>query len=141
MRNRKPHSRSGSILVEFALVVPMFLLLCVASIDFSRVFYATMVLSGATRAGVEYAAQNAHDTPGVVAAVSIAAGRLRELNVTATPFCTCSAGGPQVSCSNSCSGRATYIQITASAPFKTISPWPVIPNSITLSNTGTVRVQ
>src|SRR5215469_8926466 len=35
---RMGHARKGTVLMEFALVVPRFLLLCVAGVDFARVF-------------------------------------------------------------------------------------------------------
>ena len=141
MRSRRDDSRSGSILTEFALVVPLFLLLCVGAVDFSRVFYATMVLTGATRAGVEYAAQNGSNSAGITGAVTTAAGNLSGLNVSTSQFCTCSIGGAQVACSSNCSGKATYVQVTSTVPFRTVSAWPLVPNTITISTSGAVRVQ
>ena len=50
-------SRRGQAFVEFALVLPMLLVLLLGIADFGRVFQAGIILEGATRDGAEAAAQ------------------------------------------------------------------------------------
>ena len=50
-------ARKGQSLVEFALVLPMLLVLLLGIADFGRVFTAGIALEGATRNGAEAAAQ------------------------------------------------------------------------------------
>lgn len=50
-------SPRGQSLVEFALVLPMLLVLLLGIADFGRVFQAGIILEGATRDGAEVAAQ------------------------------------------------------------------------------------
>src|SRR3990170_1610843 len=50
-------SRRGQSLVEFALVLPMLLVLLLGIADFGRVFQSGIILEGATRDGAEAAAQ------------------------------------------------------------------------------------
>src|SRR3974377_1811497 len=115
-------ARRGTVLIEFALVVPLFLLLCGAGIDFARVFNTAMVLTGATRTGLEYAGQSAAaagDASGIASLVSSSAGNRPVLAGPWAHFCPCSIGGPQVACSSKCSGKIPYVQVSTSLPFQT----------------------
>lgn len=51
--------QSGQSLVEFALALPVLLLILLGLADFGRAFYYTTAIAGAARAGAEYAAKNA----------------------------------------------------------------------------------
>lgn len=136
-------ARKGTVLIEFALVVPLFLLLCVAGIDFARVFNTAMVLTGATRTGLEYAGQSAAaagDSSGIANLVSASAGNPAGLSVTSVQFCTCSIGGTQVVCSSKCSGKITYVQVSTSLPFQTLVAWPYFPRPLTVTKTAVIRV-
>ena len=53
---RRP--RRGQTLVEFALVLPLFLLILLLALDFGRIFLGWVSLSNAARIGANYAAQN-----------------------------------------------------------------------------------
>jgi hypothetical protein len=55
-RNR-PKSR-GQSLVEFALILPIMLLIVAVALDFGRAFMGWVSLTGATRLGANYAAQH-----------------------------------------------------------------------------------
>lgn len=132
--------RAGTVLLEFALVVPLFLLICLAGIDFARVFATAMAINGANRVGLQYAAQNPGNTTGIASAVTADAA-LPGLTVNAVQYCACSAGGAQVACTSSCSGKMTYTQVTTTLPFKTVAAWPGVPDSLNLSVSGYIRVQ
>jgi Flp pilus assembly protein TadG len=136
-------ARKGTVLIEFTLVVPLFLLLCVAGIDLARVFNTAIVLTGATRTGLEYAGQSATaaaDTVGIANLVSASAGNPAGLSVTSIQFCTCSIGGTQIDCSSKCSGKITYVQVSASLPFQTLIAWPYFPQRLMVTKTGVIRV-
>jgi Flp pilus assembly protein TadG len=51
--------QAGQSLVEFALALPVLLLILLGLADFGRAFYYTTTISNAARAGAEYAAKNA----------------------------------------------------------------------------------
>src|SRR5918996_4598444 len=51
-------SRRGQALVEFALVLPILMLLVVLAIDFGRVFFTSVSLNNASRVAANYAAAN-----------------------------------------------------------------------------------
>jgi hypothetical protein len=71
---------SGQSLVEFALVVPLLLLLVFGIIEFGRVYHAQLVVASAAREGARKAAVNG-DPDTIGAAIQNAAATL---NVTAT---------------------------------------------------------
>jgi Flp pilus assembly protein TadG len=64
----------GQALVELALTLPALVLLLVAAAEFARVSYASIEVSNAAMAGVQYGAQSpieAADTAGIQAAAGI----------------------------------------------------------------------
>jgi hypothetical protein len=63
---RRSGSRSAQSLVEFALVLPLILVLLLGGIDLGRVFFGSVALTNASRVGANYAAlyPGAWDTPG-----------------------------------------------------------------------------
>jgi hypothetical protein len=55
---RRSQSRRGQALVEFALVLPILILLVVLAIDVGRVFFTSVSLNNTTRVAANYAAAN-----------------------------------------------------------------------------------
>jgi hypothetical protein len=55
-------SRRGQTLVEFALVLPLLLLIIFGVIDLGRAFYTSVVLSNMARTGARFAALNYSNT-------------------------------------------------------------------------------
>ena len=60
VRRRRGTSTAGNSAIEFALVVPAFLLLFFAVFDFARLFYAEMTLQNAVREAGRYAVTGNH---------------------------------------------------------------------------------
>ena len=56
--HRRRQSDAGGALVELALVMPVLVLIFVATIDFGRVFYLSQSLTDAARAGAQYGAHS-----------------------------------------------------------------------------------
>ena len=73
--------RSGQSAIEFALILPVLLLLILGAIDLGRMFYTKIVLTNAAREGANYLAyfpdnplvdtdgDNVVDTPGALVAI------------------------------------------------------------------------
>jgi len=55
---RRPGANRGQALIEFALTLPMLLLLIVNVVNFGGFFYAWITISNAARAGADYAVLN-----------------------------------------------------------------------------------
>ena len=61
--NNSPHKKHrlrGQALVEFALVLPLLLVLILGAMDLGRMFYAKIVITNAAREGAYYMAYNYH---------------------------------------------------------------------------------
>jgi hypothetical protein len=65
-RHTRRHAGRGQSLVEFALIIPVFLLLLVSIFDLGRAVFAYNTLTNAAREGVRMAIVN-QDTPTIVA--------------------------------------------------------------------------
>lgn len=91
----------GNVLIELALVMPIFATLAMGSYDLSRYAMETSRLDFAARAGAQVIIQNPgaiSDLPGieaeVVAAATVAAGPdVSDLVVTTSRVCNCPDGG------------------------------------------------
>lgn len=139
-------SRSGNMLIEFALSSSVLFLLMFGLIDFSRVFASASLVRGAARAGSQYGILSpAHynDFAGMQNAALTDAGNPPTMTATASQFCACSIGGAKVSCPATCSSGSpeTYIQMNVSMPYGTMFSYPGIPVTTNLSASSVVRVQ
>jgi len=124
---RSPDTRSpGQALVEFALILPVFLLLLVMAIDFGRLFYTWIALHNAAREGANQGA----NTPAVTAQISAKAGG--EKNAQAqrgegTPNLTIACATPAgttIPCSSASGGggAGNTLTVTVSEPFTFLTP-------------------
>lgn len=133
----------GQSAVELALILPALALLLVVVADFGRVFYESIEVAHAARAGVQYGAQNyvtARDYSGMEDAALEDGSNISGLNATASYFCECS--GATVSCSPpGCAEPDIFVKVTTSATFKTLLDYPGIGNTIPLSTTAIMQVQ
>lgn len=88
----RPRDDSGAAAVEFALVVPLLLLLVIGIIQFGRIYSLQIQLSGAANAGARYLAVHPGDPAGARDRTRGAATNLAltdaEIAVTATTPCT-----------------------------------------------------
>lgn len=84
-RNKKTDGEKGQNLVEFALVVPIFLILVFAIVDFGMGFHAWITVTNAAREGARVGAVGA-DEATITARVEDTASSLTQddLNVTVT---------------------------------------------------------
>ena len=62
MQLSKGSGRRGQAVVEFALIIPVFLLLLLAAVDFGRMFFTYIQANNAAREGAAYGAANAAST-------------------------------------------------------------------------------
>lgn len=138
------NGRRGSAAIEFGLIAPVMMLICISAMDLARSFRLAMVVSSAARAGLHYAISseaNASDTAGIEAAAQRDAGNIDGLEIEASKFCTCSLGGDRVSCTTTCTGRAEYVQVEAHVPFGTAAGVPGVTSPMTVRDTAVCRVK
>jgi Flp pilus assembly protein TadG len=127
MKRRPSSSRKksdrGTAAVEFALIVPVLLLIVFGIIDFGRALNAQISLTGAAREGVRLAALGYSDAA-IDARVAAAAPSLT--GVTTTVVATCPAGA----------GPAEDAQVDVSYHFSFITPIGAIASFIGGSGLG-----
>jgi hypothetical protein len=141
-------SENGAALLELWIVLfiifPPFLF---AALDFGRYYYAGLALTNIVHAGAAYGAQNPTSSyiakaasqvtppiPDVVFQAPVPTvilecddGNGTSTNLSTPPACTSPA-------------RVVYlIQVTDTATYHTIAPWPGIPSSFNISRTAIMR--
>jgi Flp pilus assembly protein TadG len=161
----------GQSSAELALALPFLVLLLVIVADFARLFYASIAVASAARAGVQYGAQSyikAVDFTGMRQAalndgqnISAFARPMESgapsgsgLTATASNFCKCvtsPSATSACSCDNTvvaCSSTVptgcfleAFVEVTTSATFPTIIAYPGVPDPIPLSSTAVMQVQ
>ncbi len=153
-RNRsKANTQAGLALVEFAIVVPVLILLLVGLIEIGRFAYFGILVGNAARAGVQYGAQrlqNAEDVAGMQNAALNDGQNVPGLTIASPPpsnFCQCYNGTAttSLSCSQSTCPlagyhRIVYVQVTANGSFSGLFRYPGLPARFTVSRTATMRV-
>jgi Flp pilus assembly protein TadG len=129
----------GAAAVEFAMLLPVLLLMLAGLIDVTRLISHTMQVKAAAQAGADFAQVRGWKPDEIAGAVTAAT----QLTVSASPApamatacvsgqsivqttaTTCTAGGPP--------GR--FVTVAAQSPFQPLIPWPGI------SMPGTVKAQ
>jgi Flp pilus assembly protein TadG len=123
-------ARRGTISVEMAFMAPLLMFFAVIGVDYARIFSRALILETASRNGCWYACQDATHAADTA---NIQAVALKDLtDVTPTPTVTSStyvgADG------------FTYVRVTCSMTFTTITNYPAVPSSSNLSRYTDMRV-
>lgn len=128
-KNRKGRE-AGQAVVEFALILPILLLILLAAVDMTRVYFTLQVINNATREGARIGIIAGSTTSEVNTTVN---ARLSSGGLTATP--TISAAGVD----GASPGDLTTV--TVSYPFQTLtgSFIPGWSGTVTLSQTTVMR--
>jgi Flp pilus assembly protein TadG len=154
--NRSP-AQSGAAFVELVIAMPVLVVVLMGSADFARVLYYTIELTNAARAGAQYASFNsvqATEAANITTAARNAAPNISlsasDVSLASPPNkCYCAnndgTGQPwsEVACNSTCSVSQHMVEsvtVRVTKTFSTISRFPGIPSSLTLSRTATMRV-
>jgi Flp pilus assembly protein TadG len=147
-RRCKHRRKSGQSAVELALTLPVLIVLLLVALDFARLYYMSMEVTDAARAGAQYGAQNRTAAANTLGIEQAACNSMQNIsctpgtNAVATNFCQCS--GTTVSCTTpgTCASYVQdFVQVTTSATFSTIVPYPGIASSVPLTGSATMQVQ
>lgn len=150
---RRLASSHGSAFVEMAVALPFLLIVIAGAIDFGRIFYTSMALTNAARAGAQYGSTSIANTnsTATIQTKATTSVNLSGVNAVATVLCQCfddvGTPGAVVACTTApataCSGashRLMTVTVTASKTYNTVMSYPGIPSSIALSRTSKMRV-
>ncbi len=89
MRSRLLRSQKGSSLIEFAIILPILMLVTLAVIDLGRAYATDLFLMSSAREGAYYLMQNPQDTAGAIQQTTDALEDygipVEDVTVTATP--------------------------------------------------------
>lgn len=149
MTYRATRAQAGSALIEFVAALPLLMLLLLGVVEIGRYAYFAIQVGNAARAGVQYGAQNgvtAMDTSGMTSAAKADGNNsISTLSVSPTNYCQCWDGttGTAVACSGTCpngSHLVEYVQVTVSGSVDPLFHYPMLPSTLTVSNTATMRV-
>lgn len=143
----------GGAMIEFALVFPLLLLMCLGATDFGRLFFHAVTLANAASVGSFHGAQNnvtAAQSGLMVMRAEEDANNLDGVSGTAALFCECP-GNPaaQIDCSRATDATAcpgygpprAYVRTDLQQTFNTVVNYPGIPASTVVRRTAFMRVQ
>ena len=132
----------GQSIVELALLLPILVFMLIGGADLARAFAMQLAVQNGARAGAEAYAINR--TPSVAQATQTS---VEEIN--RTPGLTASSANVTVSPNLRADGTACsppptvaqpcYVTVRVQYIFRTIIPWPIIPNIANLDRSTTVR--
>ena len=140
----------GAALVELAVVIPLLVLILVGTVDFARVFYTTMELTNAARAGAQYGGtklSNSANSAAIQSYAISAAPDIAPVTASASSVCWCATDAGAfsgVGCGSSCpSGQHLVVSVTVTATqqFNTVTLFPGIPHTLSLSRVATMRAR
>lgn len=145
--------RVATFAVEFALVMPILLLLIVAVADVSLMIYRKMEINNAAKLASQYGLLR-RPVGGDVTAIETAAknnlpadwfthGTPAPATVTASLTCVCE-DRTAIACTDICPAgqlRATYLNVDVTKLQPTLFDYPVLPGNIMLSVRSSVRLQ
>jgi Flp pilus assembly protein TadG len=123
----RAHRRTfGQALVEFALILPVFLLLVVIAIDFGRLFFSYIEISNAAREGANYGQGSPTDTVGITARVDQETNTQAQRGEGSTAVSTACAdsSGTTITCATATGGAGpgNTITVTVRLPFTFLTP-------------------
>jgi Flp pilus assembly protein TadG len=131
----------GQSLVEFAVVLPVFLLILAGIVDFGLGLYSQMTVINAAREGARLGIVQPGDTPAITARVQAMATGLDQTKLTVpAPVCLRPVGSAFVACSNPPwqSGDAVVVKVD----YDYHMLWPLaFGNSLQLSSTVQMRIE
>lgn len=135
--------RQGAAAVEFALLVPVLLVIGMALIDLGMAVFNKMELMSAVRTGAQVALMDSSNTTEIRSAVTNSTDLSPTINID--PFCECSDGTP-IGCGGYCTSpliKRTFMTISATQSFTPITPRliPGFMESFSLSGQVTVRTE
>ena len=144
-------------LVEFALVLPFMLLLCLGIAEIGRAAFISMTVNDAAFAAVEYGAQNSNTAADLsgMSATALSDGNLSGMTASANHYCECdpvSGDGAGTSCnpagatacsSVSCgSGQVVEcVSVTTHSSFNALFSYPALPSSFQANGRAVMRVR
>ena len=148
--SRAAGDTSGVAAIEFGIIVPILVMMTVATVDIGMGFYRKIQVEDAAQAGAEWAIRNGFDSTGISNAVTNAVTSLTTPAISASPapaqFCGCASGSSisTASCGSTCPGgvqAGTYTTVSAQMTYNTILPYGFFPSTYNFVSQSTARLR
>jgi Flp pilus assembly protein TadG len=121
----------GQALVETALALSLLVFTLMGGADIARVYAAQLAVTNASRAGAEAAVMRVAITdPAIVSYASDELGRVAGVDATQATITVTHTTG---------SGGESLVNVRVRYTFRTLTPWPGVPNAVALDRTTTFR--
>lgn len=139
-------SDAGAAAVELAMVLPLLALLAVGVADFGRMYFTSIAVSNATRAGAHYGSQSTTTSgnfAGIEQATRNDAADLGEITVASSRFCRCPDGSAPA-CTGTCPSYGApqvFVHVSASKTYAFLIKYPGLPPTVPITRTATFRAQ
>lgn len=133
---------TGQSIVELALTLPILVFGLLGGADLARAFAQQIAVENGSRAGAEAYAINSQPTPALAAAAAVdEINRTPATNATAANVTVTKAQADGVTACVSPPTVATpcFVSVRVQYVWRTITPWPLVPNSGTFDRTTTIR--
>jgi Flp pilus assembly protein TadG len=117
--------RGGNFAIEFAMALPVLMLLVMGLVDLGRFSMQKSAMLQAASDGAQYGSFNPNDMPGAISAAQTISG-VAGVTATANLICECTYNTP-VLCNSTCTGNTPpkkYVQVTASKAFSSVMSKP-----------------
>lgn len=145
----------GQSLVEMALAMPVLLTALMVLVEAGRLFYLSMTLQDAARAGAAYGAESLttdNDVTGMQQVATADAqnitgstwwGSPTNFSASATHFCQCADGSASTCAVTDCSGQtqSIYVEVDTYGQFTPMLNYPGVPAAVRLHGRAIIRVQ
>jgi Flp pilus assembly protein TadG len=136
-RGSSQDNRKAATAVEFVVLLPLLIVLCLTSVDFGRFAHAYIALGNASRVGAEYAATRSYSPSTVTAWKQRVEDAMRQ-DFAAVADIDPSQLVIQIDVAND-AYDLHRTKITATYPFATVVSWPSIPRPLDMQRTVVFR--
>jgi Flp pilus assembly protein TadG len=135
-RRRIP-SRRGTAAVEFALAIPVLMLLAIGCCDMGRALAIYLAVSNAARVGADYGATHAYTTYTYSSWQGVVTQRAQQemqgsSGIDPTQLAVTVSAVPEA-------GNLFLVTVTVSYPFSLITAWPGLPAQFNVSHSVTMQ--
>ena len=140
-------ANQGQALAEFALLLPVLVIILLGAGELARLAYASIEVTNAAHAGAEYGAQGygtAGDFAAIEQAAALDAQNIPGFTATAQNVCTCNNGSSVAydSADATCgTSFVVYVQVNTSATYNPIFHCPGLPQTYTVKGQAIMRVE
>ena len=143
-------SERGGAMVELAVVLPVLILIAIGVMDYGRVYFTSIAVANAARAGAEWGAQGeggafATKTAEIQAFAQNDGSEVGTITITSNRVCRCFSTVVTCSTTSDCGGgyggAAEFVEVTATKVVPLLLKYPGIPTSITVSRTAIWRAK